>query len=52
MAVASEPRDLDEVDSDMDSLIGLANAGRDEMVKARLMTLVGINGEEQDRAVG
>lgn len=52
MAVASEPRELDEVDRDMDSLISLANAGRDEMVKARLMALVGVSGEEQDRAVG
>jgi O-antigen biosynthesis protein WbqV len=52
MAVASEPRDIDAVDRDMDALIGLANAGRDEMVKARLMALVGVTSEERDLAVG
>jgi O-antigen biosynthesis protein WbqV len=49
MAVASEPRDIDEVEREMDALIGLANAGRDEMVRSRLMSFVGASDESDER---
>jgi hypothetical protein len=49
MAVASAPRDVDEVEREMDALINLANAGRDEMVKTRLMSFVGVSDEAEER---
>ncbi len=49
MAVASAPQDIDEVEREMDALIAMANAGRDEMVKSRLMSLVGVSEESDER---
>lgn len=52
MAVASDPQDIELIEREMDALINLANAGRDEMVKSRLIDLADEGGEVQDRAVG
>jgi O-antigen biosynthesis protein WbqV len=53
ISVTSEPRDIAELESEMDAIIHLAQAGRDEMVKARLMALAGQPVEtEEELAVG
>lgn len=52
ISIKSEPRNLPELEEEMDGLIGLAQAGRDEMVKARLQDIVGLRAdEEEDRAI-
>ena len=41
--------DIDGVEREMDAIIALANAGRDEMVKSRLMSFVGASDESVER---
>jgi O-antigen biosynthesis protein WbqV len=53
ISVMSEPREMTELEAEMDALIHLAQAGRDEMVKTRVMALAGQTPEaEEERAVG
>ena len=53
ISVTSEPRDIAELEGEMDAIIHLAHAGRDEMVKTRLMALAGQPPEaEEELAAG